>query len=231
MSAVQDFSLSCKYRTLIGTSESRRLRRLHSLVPGILYGGSEASSEAFSCSINELENALKQPDFSSSIVKLHFQAAEDGKSKAGKSVTKDAILKDVQRHPSTMKLLHVDFLAVDVNKEMSVTVPVHFLNESQCAGVRLGRGLLSHHLISVEIIALPTNFPHYVEVSVEHLEVGQSIRLSDLKLPEGVRVKALDGVADSDRDDKNIAIVSVMPPKGGVDAGADDEAEDGGDSE
>ena len=143
--------------------------------------------------------------------------------------TQACVLRQLQRHPATERVQHVDFLRIREDVAMHLHVPLHFLHEDRCVGVKLGGGRLAHNLIEVEVRCLPKDLPEFVEVDVEALDVGDSLHLSDLKLPEGVELPALALGADHD-----IPVVGVTARRGGADAsdeateeGAAEEADEG----
>ena len=96
------------------------------------------------------------------------------------------MLREVQFHPWRKEVLHVDFQRVSENKEINVSVPIHFINEDKCIGVKQGGGLISHILNELEIICLPQDLPEFIEVDLEKLELGNSIHISQISLPKGV---------------------------------------------
>ena len=118
------------------------------------------------------------------------------------------ILRDLQRHPSQPKVLHIDFLRVTADQKITVRVPIHFINEDTCVGVKLNGGIVSHLQTEVEIECLPKDLPEFIEVNIADLDLGQSLHLSDITLPEGAVIIALTHGEVSDQ-----AIVSVIKPK------------------
>ena len=138
----------------MGKGASRRLRRLDKEVPAIIYGGKSAP-QSISLSQNEFDKALANEAFYSHIITLDV----DGKSE-------DVILKDLQRHPAKPVILHADFLRVSKTQKLQTKVPLHFINEDNCVGVKLGGGLLSHNMTELDISCLPANLPEYLEVDV-----------------------------------------------------------------
>lgn len=130
---------------------------------------------------NELMLAMKNESFFSSILNLKLPNGND----------QPAIVKDVQRHPVEPRLVHLDFQRVSENEEIRVHVPLHFLNEAVSVGVKGQGGVVSHNMIEIEIACLPRYLPEYLEVDVQTLEINQAIHLSQLTLPEGVRIPAL----------------------------------------
>ena len=118
--------------------------------------------------------------------------------KVGKDKKEDVILRDLQRHPFKNRVLHADFQRVDKKKMLTVTVPIHFVNEEACHGVKMQGGLLNRLVNEVEIMCLPGNLPEYLELDVADLKLEESLHLSDIKLPEGVQIVALTHGEDHD---------------------------------
>ena len=158
----EDFKLSADSRSVVGKGASRRLRRESGLVPGIVYGDTK-DPQNIHVSHKELLKHLENEAFYSHIVKLSV----DGKSE-------DVILKDLQRHPAKPQIIHVDFMRVSKTRKITVNVPIHFINEEACKGVKFGGGIVSHIMSQVEISCLAKDLPEYIEVDVEELDIGQS---------------------------------------------------------
>ncbi len=190
----QKIEINAELRSDVGKGASRRLRRSGDQVPGIIYGAEEDPVN-LTLNTNELTKAMQSEAFFSQILDVKF----DGKSQ-------QAVLRDMQRNPATEKVLHVDFMRISANKPIQVSVPLHFVNEDKCKGVRLGGGTISHAMNEVEISCLPADLPEYLEVYMAELDVGELIHLSDLALPQGVTIVAL--THDDDR-----AVVSVLAPR------------------
>ena len=135
-----------------------------------------------------------------------------------------AVVRDLQRNPASGKVLHIDFQRVSANKAINVNVPLHFINEEQCVGVKIGGGSITHNLTEVEISCLPADLPEYIEIDMENVELGTSLHLSDLNTPEGVTIVAL-----TYGEDHDIPVVGVAIRRGGAaeeeeEAAAADEA-------
>ena len=204
-----DFTLNAVVRSDKGKGASRRLRRLEASTPAIVYGlGKEPVS--LSLEMRELFKKLENEGFYTHVLELNIEGADNEK----------VILKDLQRHPFKEVILHADFQRVDESTKVTVNVPVHFVNEEACKGVKLQGGILMRLLTEVEIAALPHLIPDAINVDVTNLEKGQTIHLSDLTLPAGVEVVALSKGADH-----NDGVVSVVAPKG---AAADETEEEAG---
>jgi large subunit ribosomal protein L25 len=169
------FELIAQTRTLQGTSASRRLRRA-SKVPGIVYGG-EAAPVSIEVEHNDLLLKLKKEAFHSTIINL----VVDGKKE-------QVLLRDTQVHAYKPLVLHVDFQRVDATHELHVKVPLHFVNEEVAPGVKLNGGLVNHVTTEVDVQCLAKDLPEFIEVDLSALKIGDSIHLSQLKLPKGVKL-------------------------------------------
>ncbi|MAD46977.1 MAG: 50S ribosomal protein L25/general stress protein Ctc [Oceanospirillaceae bacterium] len=206
---MSEFTLSAELREEAGKGASRRLRR-ERLVPAIVYGGkaggNDRKPQPISVLANELYKLLEDEAFYSSIITLDI---------AGKS--EQVILKDLQRHPAKPLVWHADFLRVNKSTKIKATVPLHFLNEETCVGVKLGGGKITHQMTALDINCSAGDLPEYVEVDMAAVEVGTVIHLSDLKLPKGV-----ESVALSHGPEHDTAVVTVAAIKGSSD---DDEGE------
>ena len=208
-----DFELNAELRTDKGKGASRRLRRNADMIPAILYGAGE---EPLSLTLahKDIHKACENEAFFSRIISINA----DGKSQ-------QAIVKDLQRHPAKDRIMHADFLRIRMDQAITVEVPLHFLNEDSCVGVRQGGGNVSHNMTSIEISCLPGDLPEYIEVDIVELDLGDSIHMSDLKLDEALSIPSLQQGADHDH-----VVVSVNAPKRveelDVDAAADETADD-----
>jgi len=179
--------LSAEPRSDVGKGASRRLRRVAGRVPGIVYGGGE-QPEMISLFANDLAKAEKIEAFFSQILELQIE---------GRKV--QTVLKDLQRHPSRGEIIHLDLQRVFADQELHVHLPIHVLGEEACKGVKLSNGQILHQMIEVEVVCLPANLPEYLEIDVTDLDVGDSIHLSEVPLPEGVSIPELDLGEDHDQ--------------------------------
>ncbi len=171
------FELIAQARTLQGTGASRRLRRAGT-VPGIVYGG-EAAPVSIETNHNDLLLKLKKEAFHSSIINIVI----DGKKE-------QVLLRDYQTHAYKPLVLHIDFQRVDATHELHIKVPLHFINEEIAPGVKLKGGLVNHVLTEVDVHCLAKDLPEFIEVDLAALNIGDSIHLSQLKLPNGVKLVA-----------------------------------------
>ena len=194
-----EFELNIELRTDHGKGASRRLRRLENKIPAIIYG---SGKEPVSVSLiaKDLDKSLQNEAFYNHILTLNL----DGQSQ-------QAVLKDLQRHPAKGYPLHADFLRIDADHKIHMHVPLHFLNEESCVGVKTEGGAISHQLNEIEITCLPKDLPEYVEVDMLEVTLGQTLHLSDLNTPEGVEIIAL-----SHGPDHNLPVCNVHVVKGAV---------------
>ena len=184
------FELNAEPRTDTGKGASRRLRHAGK-VPAIMYGGNK-DPEALTLSHNEVLRNLENEAFYSHILTV----------KSGGSETQ-AILRDLQRHPSKPRILHMDLQRVSATEKLKTHLPVHILGEEAAPGVKAG-GLVSHDLTEVAIECLPKDLPEYIEVDISTLEIGDSVHLSALNVPEGVILTEL-----ARGEDHDISVVSI----------------------
>ncbi len=175
---MQQFLLNAELREDVGKGASRRLRHSGKL-PGIIYG-TKKEPMLISLQHNELMHQLEQEAFYSHILEVII----------GKN-TEKVVLKDLQRHPYMPSIQHIDFLRIDEKEKLTMRVPLHFINESKCPGVKEHGGKTNHILNEIEISCLPKDLPEYIEVDVGELELDETIHIGDLKLPENVDVYTL----------------------------------------
>ena len=192
----------------LGKGASRRLRRHANLVPAIIYGAGK-DPRALSIVSKDIEKALQNEAFFSQVIAV----------KIGND-TEKAILKDLQRHPAKELVMHADFLRVDEKVELKVNIPIHFLNEETCKGVKFEGGVIEHQATEIELLCLPSNIPEYIEIDMQDLSIGDSIHLSEVKLPEGTASVAL-----SLGEDHDMPIAAVVAPRAAIEA-EDEDAED-----
>jgi large subunit ribosomal protein L25 len=195
-----------------GKGASRRLRRLEGKIPAVIYGGDQPA-QSLTLIRKDFEHMLENEACFSSILEV----------KVGGD-SHNAIIKDIQRHPAKGFPMHADFLRVRMDQAIKVNVPLHFINEEQCAGVKLGGGMIQKQATDIEVQCLPKDLPEYLEVDMLAVELGQIVHLSDISLPAGVTSTALELGEDHD-----LAIASVIAPRGTKEADAGDEAADDGD--
>jgi len=186
-------TVTAEKRDVKGTGASRRLRR-NGKVPGILYGNHK---DAVSIVLDSktLHQQFNKEAFHASILELSTDGSKES-----------VLLRDYQLEPVKGTILHVDFQRVNQNEKIHVNVPFHFINEDIAKGVKLEGGVISHIMTEVDIACLPKDLPQFIEVNLEDLGLGESVHLSELKLPEGVELTAL-------TEENDPAITSIVKPK------------------
>ncbi|SEK35171.1 large subunit ribosomal protein L25 [Atopomonas hussainii] len=189
-----NFALNAQARSDMGKGASRRLRRNANLVPAIVYGADKAP-QPISLVFKELVKLLENEAAFSHVLELSIDGAKES-----------VLIKDLQRHPAKNSVTHVDFIRVVKGQKLTVTVPLHFINEEDCVGVKQQGGAISHTANDIEIEVLPRNLPEFIAVDMSKVELGQVVHLSDLKLPEGVESVALS-------HENDLAIANVHQPR------------------
>ena len=191
---MNQFEVIAEARDALGKGASRRLRRTGRL-PGVLYGAGKAPV-SISLETSRVSKQMENEAFFS-----HILAVRVGGEEA------QAVVKDLQRDPATSQILHLDLQRVSSTEELHMRVPLHFMNEEDSPGRRHG-GVINHLMVDVEIGCLPRDLPEYLEVDMSGLDVGDSLHLSELVMPERVRLMAL--VHDPDNDQP---VVTVQHPQ------------------
>ena len=201
-----DFTVNAETRTDVGKGASRRLRHAGK-VPAIIYGSGK-DPVSLTVGHDEFMHHLEHEAFYSHILTVNV----DGKKQK-------AVLKDLQRHPSKPRMLHIDFLRVSDKDVIHMSIPVHFLNEDESAGVKEG-GLVSHLMTTIDIACKASDLPEYLQLDIIEVEVGGSLHLSDIVLPKGVEIPALAHGTDHD-----LPVVSIHMPRAVVEEEPSEAAE------
>ncbi|MBC7206822.1 MAG: 50S ribosomal protein L25/general stress protein Ctc [Methyloversatilis sp.] len=195
--------MNVKKRDAQGTGASRRLRRADQ-VPAIIYGGDKPATP-ITLDHNEIFHALRKEAFHASVLTLNVEGTKE-----------TVLLRDTQMHAYKLQVLHVDFQRVDATHKLHTKVPFHFVNADAAPGVKLQGGIVSHVMNELDVQCLPSQLPEFIEIDLSGLSVGQSIHVSQIKLPAGV--EALTHGTDP-------VIVTLTLPRG---AKADEAAAEGG---
>jgi large subunit ribosomal protein L25 len=174
------------------------------MVPAIVYGG-DRDPARISIAHNEFIHELENEAIYTQVIELRV---EDRKQ--------EVILRDLQRHPYKNKVIHADFYRIDQDKPIKVVVPIHVANADNCVGVKSDGGVMTQLVTEIEVIALPKDLPEYLEIDAENLHLGDTLHMTDIKLPEGVQIVAftyLEDVEDIEHDDHNVGVLSVFKPR------------------
>jgi large subunit ribosomal protein L25 len=204
------FQFDAVARVGAGTSASRAVRR-EGGIPAIIYGAGKEPQQ-----LTLLHNDVLKHLEHEAVYSHVLEVVIDGKKEK-------AVLKGLQRHPSKPRVLHMDFQRVSAKDKLRVHVPLHFVNAESAVGVKKG-GVVTHSQVDVEVTCLPKDLPEFIEIDLLALDVGESIHLSEIKLPKGVSINAL-----AQGHDHDLPVVSVTAIRGGVDEGeGEGEGEVGG---
>jgi large subunit ribosomal protein L25 len=160
-------------------------------VPAVIYGR-ETKPQNLELNQKEFETMIHHSASENVLVDLNV--AEDAKPK------RLALIQDVQHHPLTGSVLHVDLHEVSETEMVSLMVPVEAIGEA--AGVKTGGGVLEHVLFKIKVRALPKDLPEVIEVDVSGLEIGHSIHVGEIKAPAGVEILG----------DKGAPVLAVAAP-------------------
>jgi large subunit ribosomal protein L25 len=181
--------LNVEQRVRIGKGGSRKVRR-DGLVPAVVYG---RGMDALNLRVDPkaLKQAIATDAGWNTLITLKGDGAFDGKV---------VILKDMQLDSIRREVQHVDFLAIDLNKKISVMVPVHPLGKS--LGEKEG-GTLQLVRHELEVLCLPSDIPTAIEIDVTALKVGDVVHLADVTLPEEVEIP----------QDLNFTVLTIMARK------------------
>lgn len=194
--STNDFILNAVVRSedLQGKGASRRLRK-QNLVPAIIYGGNQQPL-AVSLRYNELIKSLETEAFFSHILTINVegQGAEE------------VIIKALQRHPAKNIPIHADFQRIVRGQAMNVHVPLHFEGLDVAPGHKAG-GIFTSNATEVEVTCIPSKIPEFISVDVSAMQIGESLHLQDIKLPEGVVIRELEA-----EDAVNRTIATMQPP-------------------
>jgi len=205
--------LNADLRERTGSNKARVIRKIDGMVPAIVYGD-EKETINIKLRLNELTKASENELFYTQVLLI----------KTGDDEEK-VVLKELQKDPAKGKFLHADFQRVSRKTKLKVVIPVNFVNEEECAGVREDGGVVAKAIREVEIMCLAGNIPESIDVDIENLHLGDSIRLTEIILPEGSEVPGL-----SDETDQ--MVVSVNAPKAvEEDPIIEEELEDGEEAE
>lgn len=198
----EKFTVEAHKREQTGKGAARKLRA-KGMVPAVVYGGDRATEHVYVDRVTITRILHHEP----TIIDLKIE---------GEKSPTPVIVRTFDRDPLTDEIIHLDFQRVKMDEEISASVPVVLVNEEICKGVKEG-GIIQHGLREIEVECLPGDLPTHIEVDVKDLEIGDTIKVADLKLPEGVRVT----------ESPDEVIISVVPPAIYEEAEEAEEAEAG----
>ena len=187
-------TLNADLRERTGTNKAREIRNVDGMVPAIVYGD-EKETLNIKLKLNELTKASENELFYTQVLLIKTEGKEE-----------KVVLKELQRDPAKGKFLHADFQRVSSKTKLKVIIPVNFVNEEECAGVKIDGGVVAKAIREIEIMCLAGNIPESIDVDIENLNLGDSIRLTEISLPEGSEIPGL-------TDETDQMVVSVNSPK------------------
>ena len=187
-------TLNADLRERTGTNKAREIRNVDGMVPAIVYGD-EKETLNIKLKLNELTKASENELFYTQVLLIKTEGKEE-----------KVVLKELQRDPAKGKFLHADFQRVSSKTKLKVIIPVNFVNEEECAGVKVDGGVVAKAIREIEIMCLAGNIPESIDVDIENLNLGDSIRLTEISLQEGSEIPGL-------TDETDQMVVSVNAPK------------------
>jgi large subunit ribosomal protein L25 len=187
---MKSLPLTAQPRTLSRRGGVKKLRD-QGRVPAVIYGR-ETQPQNLELNQKEFETMIHHS--ASENVLVDLSVANDAKPK------RLALIQDVQHHPLTGGVLHVDLHEVSETEKVTIMVPVDAIGEA--AGVKTGGGVLEHVLFKIKVRALPKDLPEVIAVDVSHLEIGHSIHVGEIKAPAGVEILG----------DKGAPVLAVAAP-------------------
>jgi large subunit ribosomal protein L25 len=208
---LKQLELKATLRSTVGNGPARQLRQ-QGKMPAVLYGP-KTESVPLIIDTKELEACLKEGSVAQSI----FNLAVEGGAKKATAV----MIREMQRHPVSGDILHADFYEIDMKHRIRVMVPVTTVGKSK--GVELG-GTLQIVRREIEVLCLPTEIPDNIVVDITELDMGDSVHVDELPLPDGVELPA----------DLNFTVLTIMSPKieeEPVEEGEEEEGEETTDEE
>ncbi len=189
---MQQIDLDVQVREEVGTAKAKAIRR-ENLVPGIVYGSKKVPT-AVKVSRKAYERIRREHHGENVIFRLNVLQGDK------KLRDYAAIVKEEQHHPVSDQVIHIDFNRISLTDKITVKVAVHAVGEA--VGVKRDGGSLEHVIWELDVVCLPTQIPHHLEAEVSKLEIGGSIHVKDIVLPEGVITK----------HDPEAMVMTVVPP-------------------
>ena len=186
--------LNADHRERTGSNKARVIRKIDGMVPAIVYGD-EKETLNIKLKLNELTKASENELFYTQVLLI----------KTGESEEK-VVLKELQKDPAKGKFLHADFQRVSSKTKLKVVIPINFINEDECIGIREDGGVAAKAIREIEIMCLAGNIPESIDIDIEKLNLGESIRLTEISLPEGSEIPGLTEETDQ-------MVISINEPR------------------
>ena len=198
---METIDIKAEARSQVGKGSARAARRA-GLVPAVIYGNKE-TAVSVTLNANQWRQLMHKPGIFSQLININVN-----------NETHFVLPRDIQQHPVSEEAIHVDFLRVTKNATVAVGIAVEFLNEDKCTGLKLG-GVLNIVRSQVELNCPAISIPEKLTVDLEGLNVGHTIHISSIELPEGCTPTITD---------RDFTVATIAAPRGGLDDA--DETED-----
>ncbi len=177
---MEQIKLDMQVRNKLGSQKMKDLRKA-GLIPAVVYGG-DAQPTSVQVSRNDFERIMRKHEGESVIFHVHLQ--DNGKA----LVDFPALMRDMQYDPVSDAVAHLDFQRISLDKEISIRVPI--ILKGEAVGLKKPGATLEQMMRELEVICLPKDIPHHIELDVSNLDIHDSIHVREVKLSEGVRTKA-----------------------------------------
>ncbi len=176
---MEQIQFDVQLRTELGSARSRRIRQAGA-IPAIVYGG--GSKPTTIQADRKAYERIHRQHMGESLI-YHLNLIDNGK----KVADFPAIIKDIQMHPVSEEVSHIDFNRISLDKEIEINIKV--ITKGEAIGVKRDGGTLDHNLWELDVICLPSNIPHHLEVDITNLGIHDALHVRDIALPQGVRTK------------------------------------------
>tara|TARA_B100000886_G_scaffold80907_1_gene52639 strand:+ start:3356 stop:4063 length:708 start_codon:yes stop_codon:yes gene_type:complete len=186
--------LNADIRERTGSNKARVIRNIDGMIPAIVYGD-EKDTLNIKLKLNELTKAAENELFYTQVLLIKTEGDEE-----------KVVLKELQKDPAKGKFLHADFQRVSSKTKLKVVIPVNFINEEECVGIREDGGVAAKAIREIEIMCLAGNIPESIDIDIENLHLGEAIRLTEISLPEGSEIPGLTEETDQ-------MVVSINEPR------------------
>ncbi len=186
--------LNADIRQRTGSNKARVIRNIDGMIPAIVYGD-EKDTLNIKLKLNELTKAAENELFYTQVLLIKTEGNEE-----------KVVLKELQKDPAKGKFLHADFQRVSSKTKLKVVIPVNFINEEECVGIREDGGVAAKAIREIEIMCLAGNIPESIDINIENLHLGEAIRLTEISLPDGSEIPGLTEETDQ-------MVVSINEPR------------------
>ncbi len=194
-------TISAEQRERVGKGSARAVRRA-GRVPAVIYGNKKEPI-GITLESREITRIVHQPGIFGRLLNIKVSGSEH-----------PVLTRDIQFHPVTDNVLHMDFLRVSGSAKVAVAITVEFINEDECPGIKVG-GVLNVVRYEVELLCPATTIPEKITVDLQGLKIGDSVHISTIELPDGVTPTITD---------RDFTIATIASPGGGV-KNEDDESD------